>query len=60
MKRKWVSVELYGSDADNFRAILKLNKIDYCPSACGDRYTHFSIYASENEIEFLNVFLETL
>lgn len=59
MERKWVSVELAGDDAVNFRAVLKLNSIYYEPSACYN-LTHFEVFANESEIEFLNVFLETL
>jgi hypothetical protein len=56
---KWYNVELTQNESNLFKAFLMRNKIKFESSGCYN-LVHFEVYASKEQANMLNTFLETI
>ena len=59
-EQKWVRTELNKEDADQLKYYLKKHNIYYEPSLMDDGWIHFEVKATDEEVEEINKFLESL
>lgn len=56
---KWYNVELTQTESDLLKVFLIRNRIKYESSGCYN-LVHFEIYASKDQADMLNIFLDTM
>ena len=59
-EQKWVHTELNKEDADQLKYYLKKHNIYYEPSLMDDGWIHFEVKATDEEVEEINKFLDSL
>ena len=59
-EQKWVRTELNKEDADQLKYYLKKHNIYYEPSLMDDGWIHFEVKATDEEVEEINKFLDSL